>query len=110
MSELEDLNLINFDTQNVNDMSFMFEHCNKLKNLDLSSFNTKNVKNMKSMFKECEKLKELDLSSFDFQNVTEFYNIFLFCEFKELKINQISYEKIKLICKENYYSFKITAI
>ena len=88
----------------------MFDHCNKLKKIDLSSFNTKNVKNMKSMFKECQALRELDLSSFDFQNVTEFFNIFLFCELKELKINQSSYEKIKLIYKEEYYSFKITAI
>ena len=60
-------------------------------------------------FKDCEKLRELDLSSFDFQNVTEFSNIFLFCEFN-LKINQSSYEKINLICKEEYYSFKITVI
>ena len=40
-SELESLNLSNFNTSNVNDMSWMFCDCNKLKYLNLSNFSIK---------------------------------------------------------------------
>ena len=39
--ELESLNLSNFNTSNVNDMSWMFCECNKLKHLNLSNFSIK---------------------------------------------------------------------
>ena len=37
----------NFNTNNVVDMSFMFNECSSLKDLNISNFNTNNVKNMK---------------------------------------------------------------
>ncbi len=36
--ELEYLDLSNFITENVADMSFIFNRCNKLKNINLSNF------------------------------------------------------------------------
>ena len=47
---LKNLNLFNFNTQNVKDMSYMFSGCSSLTNLDLSNFNTQNVKDMSYMF------------------------------------------------------------
>ena len=47
------LNLANFNTQNVIDMSSMFKGCSSLSNLDLSNFNTQNVIYMSSMFDGC---------------------------------------------------------
>ena len=44
---LTDINLSNFNTQNIDNMSQMFYECNSLRNLNLSDFNTKNVTNMK---------------------------------------------------------------
>ena len=40
-----DLNIKNFDTSNVLDMSYMFDDCTKLEYLDLGVFNTENVRN-----------------------------------------------------------------
>ena len=77
---LENLNLSNLNTKNVTDMSYMFICCNSLKNLDLSNFNTKNVTNMSSMFSNCHLLKKLNLSNFNTKNVTDMSYMFMFCE------------------------------
>ncbi len=37
-------------------MRFMFNYCNSLTNIDLSNFNTQNVTNMSSMFDGCNSL------------------------------------------------------
>jgi len=49
-SSLTYLDLSNFNTNNVKDMSYMFCYCSSLTSLNLSNFNTNNVKNMNSMF------------------------------------------------------------
>ena len=46
-------------TNNVVDMSGMFQQCYELEYLDLSNFDTSNVKNMGYMFNKCHKLKEI---------------------------------------------------
>ena len=46
-------------------MSYMFYNCKSLKELNLSNFNTQNVTNMFCMFECCESLKELNLSNFN---------------------------------------------
>ena len=43
---LKELNLSNFNTSKLIDMSRMFQLCKELKKLNLSTFNTKNVTNM----------------------------------------------------------------
>ena len=52
-SLLEELNISNFNTKNVTDMSFMFYGCSSLEELNLSNFNTNNGTNMSSLFYEC---------------------------------------------------------
>ena len=49
-SSLNNLNLSKFNTNNVEDMSFMFFNCCSLNNLNLSNFNTDNVKNINEIF------------------------------------------------------------
>ena len=39
-------------------MRIMFQECNELEYLDLSNFNTSNVTNMSWMFNKCNKLKK----------------------------------------------------
>ena len=56
---LKELNLNNFNTNNVTDMSWMFGGCSLLKELNLNNFNTNNVTNMNYMFSRC--LDELKL-------------------------------------------------
>ena len=65
------LNLSNFNTQNVTNMSHMFGGCNTLQSLTLFNFNTQNVTNMHRMFLCCYLLKNLNLSTFNTQNVTD---------------------------------------
>ena len=68
------LDLSNFDTSSVTDMSGMFSDI-RVVNLDLSSFNTGNVTNMSGMFYN-SKVTSLDLSSFDTKNVTNMISMF----------------------------------
>ena len=63
-SSLKELNLSNFNTNNVSDMICMFEGCSSLKELNISNFNFKNVKNFRSMFENCSSLENLDISIF----------------------------------------------
>ena len=52
-SSLEELNLSNFNTNNVIYMGWMFSGCSSLKELNLSGFNTKKVIMMNYMFSKC---------------------------------------------------------
>ena len=52
-SSLKELNINNFNTNNVNDMSCMFCECSSLKELNFNNFNTNNVTDMSYMFYEC---------------------------------------------------------
>ena len=44
-------------------MDAMFYGCSSLTNIDLSNFNTQNVTNMSYMFSECEALTNIDVSN-----------------------------------------------
>ncbi len=76
---LKSLDLSNFKTANCTTMRSMFNGCDQLTELDLSSFNTENVENMNYMFQYCSKLKSLDLSSFNTENCTVFGYLFAYC-------------------------------
>ena len=84
---LTNLNLSNFNTQNVINMRYMFYYCNSLTNLNLSNFNTQNVTNMNYMFYNCNSLTNLNLSNFNTQNVTNMSYMFYWC--KSLKKENI---------------------
>ena len=55
-THITSLDVSNFDTSNVNNMSCMFEECSSLTTLDLSNFDTSNVTSMMGMFRHCSKL------------------------------------------------------
>jgi len=78
-SNLTNLDLSSFDTENIIDMGDMFFECSSLTNLDLSGFNTAKVTNMSGMFMFCSSLRDLDLSSFDTSNVTNMGFMFSEC-------------------------------
>ena len=56
----------------------MFEYCSSLTSLDLSNFNTSKVTNMSDMFYGCKALTSLNISSFNMSNVTDFTSMFNF--------------------------------
>ena len=68
------------NTENVTDMSLLFDHCQKLTSLDLSNFNTAKVTNMNRMFSNCSNLKTIYASDkFTTAAVTNSENMFSYC-------------------------------
>ena len=70
-----------FNRKNITDMSDMFRFgiISSIKKLDLSNFKTDNVKNMSGMFNGCSFLEELDLSNFNTNNVSNLKEMFYGC-------------------------------
>ena len=52
-SNLREVNAINFITNNVTNMSKMYDNCILLEELNLSNFNINNLTNMRGMFYGC---------------------------------------------------------
>ena len=71
-----EIDLSNFNTSNVTDMSYMFYGMSNLTTLDLSNFNTSQVTDMKYMFTYMFNLTTLDLSSFNTFKVTDMNHMF----------------------------------
>ena len=69
----------NFNTEKVTNMGYMFYECIKLENLNLNNFNTEKVTNMMCMFCLCSKLKNLEISNFNTTNVTNMKSMFFGC-------------------------------
>ena len=76
---LTSLNLTSFNTEKVTDMQGMFGECSDLTSLNLSNFNTEKVMYMSNMFYNCNKLTSLDLTSFNTAEVTKMDNMFRSC-------------------------------
>ena len=70
-----ELDLSNFDTSKVTDMSGMFVFMN-LTTLNLSNFDTSKVTNMHAMFSDTSNLTSHDLSNFDTSKVTNMARMF----------------------------------
>ena len=104
-SSLKKIDLSNFNTQNVINMSDMFHGCSSLKNIDLSNFNTQNVTDMSYMFCGCSSLKNIDLSNFNTQNITYMIGMFSGCS----SLANIVSENNKILNefkkKNDYYIF-----
>ena len=94
-SSIINLDLSNFNAQDVIDMSHMFSNCFSLTSINLSNFNTKNVNNMKDMFGFCNSLPILDLSNFNTQNVTDMSYMFSLCKLlTNLKISNFDTKNV----------------
>ena len=97
-SALKSLNLTNFNTENVTNMSCMFMGCSGLESLNLTNFNTENVTDMSSMFSGCSALKSLDLTNFNTANVEYMNNMFEGCSALEsLDLTNFNTAKVEYI-------------
>ena len=89
------INLNNINTSLVEDMSCMFYFCDSLKDLDLSSFITTKVINMSLMFFGCSEITSLNISNFDTSNVLDMDLIFgNMYSLKDLNISNFDTSKI----------------
>ena len=75
---LQSLDITNFETSNVCNMSYMFAHCSSLKSLNISNnFNTNSVTNMEYMFNGAGGSgRNYDFSNWDISKVTNMDGIF----------------------------------
>ena len=71
-----ELDLSNFDTSKVANMSHMFNGMRNLTTLNLSNFNTSNVTDMGGMFFSMTNLTAFNLSNFDTSKVTDMGSMF----------------------------------
>ena len=72
-SSLKELDISNFYTYNVTNMSAMFYYCSSLKELDISNFNTGKVSDMSEIFHRCsEELKKKIRKEYDFSVFWDF--------------------------------------
>ena len=76
MKKLTSLNLSSFDTSQVTNMRFMFFHASNLTSLNLSNFDTSRVTDMQYMFSYVSNLTSLNLSNFDTSMVTDMQYMF----------------------------------
>ena len=101
----------NLNTEEVTNMSYMFDCCQGLTSLDLSSFNTANVKNMSYMFQLCPKLSSLDLSSFNTTKVSDMYAMFFGCSgLTSLDLSSFNTAKVTDMSGMFNYSENLTTI
>ena len=67
------------NTEEMSNMSMMFNGCWVLKSIDLSRFNTEKVTDMSAMFKDCNDLTVLNLSTFCTDKVVDMNSMFCHC-------------------------------
>ena len=92
---LEEIDLSNFNTNNVTTMRCMFYKCKSLKEINLSSFNINSKIDLRLMFYQCSSLEELTFPSFN-PDKEKYYKDYIFSECSDEFINKIKskYENI----------------
>ena len=78
-SGLKQINVSNWDTSNVTNMSNTFSNCNLLASVDVSKWNTSKVTNMEGMFVGCNLLASVDVSKWNTSKVTDMASMFSSC-------------------------------
>ena len=99
---LTKINLSNFNSENITDMTGMFYGCQSLTNINFSNFNTKNVTNMNYMFHGCSSLVDLNLSNFITEKVTDLSNMFTNC-FSLTNVNFFNCNTKNVITMDNMF-------
>ena len=85
--------LENLNTENVTDMSYMFNNCYSLSSLDVSYFNTRSVTNMNYMFSGCSSLSTIICPNDWKKDGITSTSMFIGCNYL---VGAISYDSSKL--------------
>ena len=108
-SNIKEINLSNLNTESVTSMDDMFYECDALTSLDLSNFNTLKVTSMQFMFYECNSLLSLDLSSFNTPSLTTTYFMFNDCD-KLISIDLSNFITSKVNNMQNMFGWCVSLI
>ena len=76
-------------------MECMFDGCSSLKELNLKNFNTNNVTYMSHMFYKCSSLKELNFNIIKANNLIDMYRMFYGCPNELIKKIKTQYKNIE---------------
>ena len=84
-------------------MTGMFSDCRALTTLDVSNFNTQNVTDMSFMFFNCSAITTLEIAKFDTKNVTDMS--FMFCSDPALTTIYASDKFVTTACEKDENMF-----
>lgn len=108
---LKSLDLRNFKTNSATDIRYMFYDCSSLTSLDVSRFETGNVTDMTYLFYNCAGLTTLDVSRFDTKNVTSMRSMFSGCSsVTELDVSGFDTRKVTTMSNMFNSCKKITSL
>ncbi len=100
-------NSIATSTSKLTSMNGMFKGCSNLESIDLSNFNTTNTTDMAEMFEECQRLTSLNLSGFDTSKVQNMAGMFA----SLWGVTTIGYSKNDgVVLGENFTTAKVTNV
>ena len=106
MNSLTSLDLSNFDTSKVMDMSGMFASSSNLTSLDLSNFDTSKVTNMSRMFSTMFRLSSLNVSNFDTSKVTNMNSMFTYL-YSLTSLNLSNFDTSKVMDMSNMFHYSL---
>jgi surface protein len=78
-SQLQQLDVSNWDVSNVTTMIQTFDSCSQLQQLDVSRWDVRSLTNLQGAFSYCSQLQQLDVSSWDVKNLVNIGNLFQGC-------------------------------
>ena len=92
-SQIEEIDLSNFDASKITSMSGMFSRCKSLKFVNLTNLNAPIVEDMSSMFANCENLEYINISNINIPKIKKMNKMFIYCyALKELDLSNINIE------------------
>lgn len=102
-SQLQKIDVSDWDTSKMNDVRGMFRACSQLKSLDVSKWDTSSVTSFNSMFHTCHQLQSLDTSNWDTSNSTGMQYMF-YNAYQLQKIDTSNWDVSKMIDMNNPFS------
>ena len=94
-SEMDEIDLSDFDTSQVVIMQEMLSDCQSLTSFVMSKYGTKNLKYLTWLFQGCLSLTSLDLTDFDMSNVEQMGRMFYECtKLQTINLNNFNGNKL----------------
>ena len=110
-TELESLDLNNFNTSLVFSMKGMFENCIMLTNLKIDNFNISSVVDMRFMFLNCRMLPHLTINNFNGTNIVYMNEMFNGCfSLTSLNFNNFIVKNVKDMEKMFFSCFNLISL
>jgi len=92
---LENIEINNWKTTNLNSAYNMFDGCTALKSLNLNNWDTSNITYIDRMFRNCSSIESIEINNWKTTNLNRTYNMFDGCTaLKSLNLNNWNTSKV----------------